>query len=210
VFLSDLKGGLVSMANLSRRQISAAAAGMMFGAVGSATAEPPQAEGKLAALVGFYETPPGGELVDRIRLAHDPYQFFTLFQLKLPSLRQGDIVHAHCQFEVTNNCFSPGPKEERVNVMVFHAMLIHSRATKLNDDPKPDWKIVMPCAYAGENVTPGMHHGFRTLVGTTRIEREGDAWLSVVIYAASDAAAKGSVLEIEKPYGGLSALVYRA
>ncbi len=197
------------MAKLSRRQASAAAAGVMIGAVGSATAEPPKPANRFAAVVGFYETSRGGELVNCIRLAHNPYHYSTLFILKLPSLRQGDIVQAHCQFEVTNECLSP--KKERVNVMVFHAMLIHSKEIILSDDPNlPDWKIVMPCVYAGENVTPDMHHGFRTLAGTTRIERGGDAWLSVLIYAASEAAAKSSELKIEKSYGGLSALVYRA
>lgn len=136
------------------------------------------------------------------------YLYSTLYSLHLPKLKAGDVVHAHAQFEVTND--SPFPV-----VMLAHAMLLHTRETIYDHSPvKPTDEVVAD--YSGENVTDGMHHGFRTIVGSFEAKRDGDAWLSTLIYAAHiNADHTKHVLRIEgnwpgqQPYGDMRAMVFR-
>ncbi len=156
-----------------------------------------------------YETTRGAEHIEDIKLFHSPYRYSTLYMLKVPELEADDIVTAHSQFEVTND-LGKEYGDPGFNVMVAHAMMIHSeRVIVSHDDTFPPGDFMMPCAPAGENVTPGMHHGFRTLVGSHRITNDGDAWISVVIYAASSKAKDGDSIRVMKRYGGLSATVMR-
>jgi hypothetical protein len=168
------------------------------GAVGLA-AQMPHAPSQQRPRVDHYTTAPGGELVTSIVLAHNPYRFTTLYSLKLPDLRRGDVVQAHCQFEVTNDL--------GFDVMLSHAMLTHRKETVVVHGDQPEGRLL--CEYAGENITPNMHHGFRTLMGSFSLEDDGDGWVSVLIYAASIAAKPGNKLSVEKNYGGLRAIVFR-
>lgn len=166
---------------------------------GDRAAEPVQTEGGQFPQVAHYTTASGSELVPALSLAHDPYRYTTLYSLKLPRLRKGDVVQVHCQFEVTNDI--------GFNVMLAHSMLFHRKETIVKHGGQPDGHLL--CEYAGENITPGMHHGFRTLMGSLVVPDDGDAWVSVVIYAASDAAKPGDKVSVEKGYGGLRAIVFR-
>jgi hypothetical protein len=109
------------------------------------------------------------------------------------------VVQAQAQFEVTNDL--------GVNVMLAHAMLLHGKETLVAHEDKPDGRPL--CEYAGENVTPGMHHGFRTLAGSIAVADDGDAWVSVVVYAASTGVPVGKRLAVQKNYGSLRAIVFR-
>ena len=148
----------------------------------------------------YFATPENAELVDSLENHYKPYQYSTLYSLYLPNLSGGEIVQAHCQFEVTNDL--------ETNVMLAHAMLLHRSETVIkNSEKKPSGSLL--CPYAGENVTPGMHHGFRTLVGSCQVEGAGDAWISVIAYCATNGTAKGRKVKVEKNYGGLSAIAFR-
>ena len=181
----------------SRRAVlTAAASGVVaLGAPGAARAADPPARPR----VDWYATTPGSELAAAIPLAHRPFKYTTLFSLKLPDLRRGDVVQAHSQFEVTNDL--------GVNVMLAHAMLLHDKETVVVHADKPAGRPL--CEYAGENVTQGMHHGFRTLVGSTAVADDGDAWVSVVVYAASTGVPIGRKVTVQKNYGSLRAIVFR-
>jgi hypothetical protein len=191
------------MRSLSRRTVimATASSAAVLGSAGAAglAAQMPHAPSQQRPRVDHYTTAPGGELVASIVLAHNPYRFTTLYSLKLPDLRRGDVVQAHCQFEVTNDL--------GFDVMLAHAMLIHRKETVVVHRDQPEGRLL--CEYAGENITPNMHHGFRTLMGSLSLEDDGDGWVSVLIYAASSAAKPGNTLSVEKNYGGLRAIVFR-
>ena len=188
------------MSHMSRRAaLAAAATGAGILGTAQAAGQPPR-RSYARPWVEHYTTPTGAELVPAIRLAANPYRYTTLYSLRLPDLSEGDVVQAHCQFEVTNDL--------GVRVMLAHAMLFHRRETIVTHGPPPSkgWVI---SEYAGENVTPAMHHGFRTLVGSLEVPVDGDGWLSVVIYGASLVGRRGGRLSVEKGYGGLRAIAFR-
>jgi hypothetical protein len=149
--------------------------------------------------VEHFSTSPGAELVSAIEVRPSFYRYATLYSLKVPVLRKGDVVQAHAQFEVTNNL--------GFNVMLGHAMLLHPEETIVVHGDMPGARIL--CEYAGENLTPDMHHGFRTLMGSFAATDDGDVWISVLIYAISSVAKPADRLTVEKAYGGLRVIVFR-
>ncbi len=150
--------------------------------------------------VNRYSTPAGGELIGDIPISGRSYRYNTLYALELIALRKGDVVQAHAQFEVSN--------PYNFTVMLAHAMLVHPRKTIVRNDPKQssDQRL---SEYAGENIMPEMRNGFRTLMGSFAVTEDGDAWISVVVYAAITWSLPGLKLIVNKGYGGLRAVVYR-
>jgi hypothetical protein len=184
------------MGRVSRRQalIGAGAAGLLAATPGRA-APPPG-----GPRVEHYATPPGSERVTAVRRVKGaPYKFTTVYVLQLPDLRAGDVVQAAAQLSVTNDL--------GFNVFVAHALLAHPKKTVVRHGAKPGGLIV--CEYAGENVTPDMHHGFRTLAGSFTAADPGDVWLSLLVYAAAESPKAGDDVRIEKGNGGLRAVVFR-
>jgi hypothetical protein len=145
---------------------------------------------------------PHSELIREIRVtASAPFQRFTLFSLAIPEVPAGSIVHAMSQFEVTNDC--------GVNVMLVQFMMVHDRDVRYRGEVETAGRLVHPARLAGENVTPGMHHGYRSLSGA--FESDGRAlWISVVAYAASKRISADQTIEVMGGYGGLSAIVHRS
>ncbi|HKB05388.1 MAG TPA: hypothetical protein VKD90_24400 [Gemmataceae bacterium] len=183
----------------SRRTLLTAAASGVVALGAARAARAADTPGTARPRVDWYATTPGSELAAALPLAHRPFKYTTLYSLKLPDLKRGDVVQAHSQFEVTNDL--------GVNVMLAHSMLLHVKETVVAHEDKPDGRVL--CEYAGENITPGMHHGFRTLTGSIAVPDDGDAWLSVVLYAASTGVPPGRRLTVQKNYGSLRAIVFR-
>lgn len=203
------------MAHPSRRRALA-----LFGAgAGSAALARPAsaADGKAARpQVEHFATPHAGELIDKVKLTDGKsWRYFSLYTLQLPALAPGDVFQVHAQFQIANNVKRPASPG---NVALTHFVILHPEEAKLADAEKwPDgFQVVPPCHPAGENITPGAHYGFRTLVGSmtvtekTKRAKDGTAWVSVVVYAASDGEGfAGESLDVQKGYGGLCALVFR-
>ena len=192
------------MGDVSRRSMlsaaSAASGAVALGALGVTAAAAAPTSDEQRPRVDHYATGPNAELVPTItRVQKTPYRFTTLYSLKLPDLKIGDVVQAHSQFEITDDL--------GFNVMIAHAMLVHDKETIAIHGQRPEGQVISE--YAGENVTPDMHHGFRTLAGSFAATSDGDAWLSVVIYSASDSPKPGDVIKVERGYGGLRAIVVR-
>lgn len=160
--------------------------------------QPPERPGRLR--IDHYSTPAGGELISELPITGFSYRYCTLYSLELIALRKGDVVQAHAQFDVSNPLEFP--------VMLAHAMLLHDKKTIVRDDPKQS-RDERLCEYAAENITPGMRNGFRSLMGSFAATEDGDAWVSVVVYAASTWSLPGLKLNVQKGYGGLRAVVYR-
>jgi len=150
----------------------------------------------------------------RVNNGKPDYLYSTLYSIKLPELKVGDVVQAHAQFEATNDAYRDRDAP-LTTVMFAHAMLLHDKETIYDhSEAKPTDPVV--CDYSGENITKDMHHGFRTLVGSFQAERAGDAWLSVIVYAAHvKADPKKNMLRIEgnwpkqSTHGDLRAIVFR-
>ena len=167
------------------------------------------------------------------KLKKDPLIFYPLFILSIDKVQQGDIVQAHCQFQVTLHTHH---KPSCITTALGHAMSISvdkvTRQEYSNFPPNSQW--LEPARKAGENVIGDVHHGFRSLVGSITIDNkisdhfkdkiEGPVWITVWIWAVSGAAEfKVSKLFIgnshhddntdtwsgTRGYGGLSALVFR-
>src|SRR4051794_32905158 len=110
------------MGNISRRNLltaaTAASGTVALGVLGVAAAAQAPTTAQQRPRVDHYTTGPNAELVPAItRVTRVPYKFTTLYSLKLPDLKAGDVVQAHGQFEVTNDL--------GFNVMIAHAMLVH-------------------------------------------------------------------------------------
>lgn len=150
--------------------------------------------------IDHYSTSAGAELIGEIPISGFAYRYSTLYMLELIALRKGDVVQAHAQFQVGNPLGFP--------VMLAHAMLLHPRKTIVRDDPKQS-RDERLCEFAAENVTPGMHSGFRSIMGSFAAKEDGDVWVSVVVYAAISWSVPGLKLTVQKGYGGLRAVVYR-
>ena len=94
------------------------------------------------------------------------------------------------------------------NNLGFNVMLAHFLSVNGTDDH------IAPAYPAGENVTPGMHHGYRSVQGSLEVTQEllhrlgGSTTVPVELYAyaASDVAAAGDTIVVERGYGGLTAL----
>lgn len=150
--------------------------------------------------IDHYWTPSSGELIGDLSISGQAYRYSTLYALELPALRKGDVVQAHAQFQINN--------PHTFSVMLSHTMLLHPRKTIVRDDPKQS-RDERLCEYAGENVTPKMRNGFRSLMGSFAAAEDGDSWISVVVYAATWWTIPGLKMTVQKGYGGLRAIVYR-
>jgi|GEM_PF-2216100 len=148
-----------------------------------------------------FELPLNSELFEDIRIVPGhPYLYYTLYALPLPGLLKGDMVQVSGQCAATNNY----PK----NVMFAHAVVMRPALAVDNPQLGRPLGVVLPCDYAGENITPGNHHTVRSFSGIKVVQHDGDWWLSLIVYAASSAAKKGWTLKMDKG-GSLCALVFR-
>ena len=139
------------------------------------------------------------ELVPNIVLTTgQPYRYVGVYKLDMPLLKAGDVVAINSQFEGTNDL--------GYNVMVAHAIVVADTASPVLA-PKPQGIIVSE--YAGENIVPAEHHGFRTICGSFAVPKDGDYFATLYVYAASTAATPGARLTINQGYGHLSAIVHR-
>jgi hypothetical protein len=188
---------------VSRRRAVTVGVGAAL-AIGLSRPSPGRAQGQRDGppqfRVDHYATPAGAELIATLPLTGLEYRYSTLYSLKVPALRQGDVVQAHAQFQVSNGL--------GFSVMLAHAMVLHPRRTIVQHDPKQS-KDQRLCEYAGQNITPEMEHGFRSLMGSFAADEDGDAWVSVIVYAATMIPRPGQKLAVKKGYGGLRAIVYR-
>ncbi len=148
-----------------------------------------------------FTLPLNSELFPNIKISPaSPYLYYTLYELHLPGLQQGDIVQASGQCAATNNY--------NKNVMFAHALVLRPAAVTINPQGTRPTGLVLPCDYAGENITPGNHHTVRSFSGVKVIDAAGDWWLSLIGYAASSAASADWKLKIDKG-GSLCAVVLR-
>ena len=118
-------------------------------------------------------------------------------------MQAGDVVDVTGQFEVTNNL--------GFNVMLAHFLTINGS--------HHDGNFIAPAYPAGENVTPGMHHGYRSVQGSFEVTDEllrrldGSHTIPVELYAyaaSDDSSGPSQTIVVEHGYGGLVAIVYSA
>lgn len=159
-----------------------------------------------------FELPRGSELYRRVWITPGDldYHRYSIFSLKIPDVTQGDIVHATTQFEVRN------PYD--FVVMVGHAMVISDFPNIFNRDSRElpgNVSFVHPCKTAGVNIEPEMRNYFFSFAGNHTVTWKGNAWIDVLVYAASNLALKTELNQLEyraevvQGDGGLSCIHYR-
>jgi hypothetical protein len=140
------------------------------------------------------------------------YRMYTVYSLKLSKLKRGDIIQCHAQLEVA----MPHKLIERsINIMVGYTLMIHDKKTILHgyntnlDDLGEQGEFLYPCHRGTQDMSHNVPIVFTTLVGSTKIKKDGDIWVSVISYSASSRQEKGDIVNVDKSYGGLAAIVNR-
>jgi len=146
------------------------------------------------------------ELVDKLPM-EKPYRRYTIYLLKIPNLKVGDIVTCQSQVEVTN--------DNRIEAMFSHALMVHNTKIVLKgeyDWPRDSdsywWNWVRPAIPAGQNITRKTHHGVRNLCGSFEVKVDGKHFVSMVGYAAKGLIAD-DFIKVEYHQGGISAIVFK-
>lgn len=167
-----------------------------------------QADGSVA----WATPPPSGTRVDHWvtgntselvgSLPMNPSQFQVAYSLPCPDIRDGDVVVALAEFEVTNP-YGRDPWDSTWNAMVTGWVI-------LGDSPSSTTGIEVT-ENNGFNIDPNMHHGVLTKVGSVRPKGTdlGDKYVNVVLRAASSRAEPGDALILDQDYGRLTVLRFR-
>ena len=138
-----------------------------------------------------------------------PYQIYTIYSLKIPKLRRGDIIQCHAQLEVVM------PKKlikRSINIMVGYTMIIHDKKIILHGETvnlTDLGEFLYPCFPATQDMSHNIPIVFATLIGSKQVKKDGDLWISLVSYSASSKSKSGDNVNVSKNYGGLVALVNR-
>jgi len=147
-----------------------------------------------------FATRRGAEEVETLVVPRSPpYTFQRVYRLDVPDVAVGDVVDVTAQFEVTNN-------------LGFNVMLAHF----LSVNGTHDADMIAPAFAAGENVSPAMHHGYRSVKGSfemtedlhRRLNGSSTVPVSLYAYAASDASNGHQTIIVERGYGGLTAIAF--
>lgn len=133
------------------------------------------------------------ELVDTLPM--NPSAFQVVYSLPVADIRDGDVIVALAEAEATN--------PHSYNAFVSGWLL-------LTDDPGAVNGIEIS-ENSGFNITPQMHHGIVTKVGSVRPVGTdlGDRHVNVVMRAAASQAQEGDTLLVEQDYGRLTVLRWR-
>lgn len=132
-----------------------------------------------------------------IASTHD-YKPKVLYSLKLPEIKVGDIISITSEYEVTS--------EKKYEVMIASTVSLGSSF----DDVRGKWID----EGHGYNITLKMHHGDAFHVRQYKFIEDvpEGAYLNTVVWSAS-ALARGDrnpYIQVEKGYGHLDALIFRA
>ncbi len=145
-------------------------------------------------LIRHWNTGNGSELVTSLPITTgQPYSFRVVFSQAVTDLRAGDILQILSEFEATN--------DEGYNCMIGCYVILATSAAATSGTEITE--------ASGYNITPAMHHGMMTKVGTLIVpDSLAEGYVNVVAYAASTAAGTGDVLTVEQDYGRLSVLAF--
>jgi len=126
----------------------------------------------------------------------------TLYILEVQA-EEDQVVLVHAQYECTN--------ENDNNVMLCQYLAWSTENTIHREVANLQWthgSYIIPSVPAGENLTPGMHHGYRALSGSFVAPHTGTFYISLIIYAASSASQGWRLHCHPEGYGGLVAIVF--
>lgn len=148
----------------------------------------------LKCLNKHYNTGNNSELITKLPLTSGKiYQKKVIFSQKIDHLSEDDIIEVLAEFEATNNL--------GYNVMIASGIIITNNPENVTG--------IEICENNGFNITPSMHHATTNKVGTYKCTKNYyDAYINVIVYAASTKAKENDVLEINKDYGRLSVLIF--
>lgn len=142
--------------------------------------------------VRAYQTLAGGERVAILPLA-SPDSMLVVYSIRVDSLRAGDLLEAHGDIEVTNDCGF------NIAIGTFMILAPDPATTVRSSD-------AMVAYAAGFNVTPNMHHGLASRSGAHVIARDiATTRVNFVAYAQSTGRGCPG-LRVERGYGQLVVL----
>lgn len=116
----------------------------------------------------------------------------VLYSVKVPEIKQGDVLQVTSEFEITNDF--------TYNVMIGAKIILADSSKNTNG--------ALIDQANGFNVTPNMHHGVVSKSRTWKAESTyNDKYVNVVIWSLSVNAFSNDKLKIEKGYGHLDVLI---
>jgi hypothetical protein len=110
------------------------------------------------------------------------------------AVRTDDVLLAMAEFQVTNQIDK--------NVFVASQLVLSDHPNDVTGQP------ITPAN--GQNVTPDMHHGQQTKVGSVAadIEAAGVRYVNLVVWAAMTTAQPGDRIRIDQGYGRLTVMLW--
>ena len=142
--------------------------------------------------VQLFQSAKGDERVRTLKVpTGPPFDHQLVDRVELRGVRPGDVAQVTAQLEVTNGL--------GFNVMVAHFLTRNGTAP------------IAPAYPAGENVSPNMHHTFRTVGGAFVVPndvQDNTTTVELWAYAASDVARAGDTVAVNRGYGGVTVIVH--
>ena len=131
-----------------------------------------------------------------------PPTFHVLYSQKLRDLKEREVLLVLSEWEATND-EAAKHNDPLYNVQMASYITLGDSPT---DTTRSESREITEAN--GYNITPGMHHGVGTKVGTFVVPAAltGTKYVNVVVYAASSRASPGDTLTIMQEYGRLSVL----
>lgn len=144
----------------------------------------------------LYRTRPGGERVDTLPIIKGD-RFFAVHSVKTGPIATGDVLQVTADMEVTNDC--------GYNVGLGSFMVL--APTDSGVTRSPETTIAFAAVF---NVTPDMHHGLVTRVGTLVASQDypTGAYVNFVAYAQSSLLTCAG-LHVERGYGQMFVTHFR-
>ena len=116
----------------------------------------------------------------------------VLYSVKIPEIKQGDVLKVSTEFEATN--------DNAFNVMIGAKIIL------ADSNKKTKGELIDQAN--GFNVTQNMHHGVVSKSRTWKAESTyNDKYVNVVIWSLSVNAFPNDRLKIEKGYGHLDVFI---
>jgi len=143
--------------------------------------------------IRHWNTGHGSELVSTLPVTSTTYDFMVVYSQEIANIRPGDVIQVMSEFESTN------PYDHVVMLgcrIVLGASSTDTGGTNITEDNV-------------FNISPAMHHGTFTKVGTYVLDEAApSAFVNVVAYARYKYAEPGDALTVEPGYGRLSVILF--
>lgn len=143
-------------------------------------------------IIGCYDSGNFAEMQTGLPIPVSPGTALPIMQIPV-DVEAGDVLQVMAEFEVTN--------PYSYNAMISSILVLTTSPNAVSGSEISEMNAF--------NVTPGMHHGVITKVGSIECPEAGLKWVTLAALSAASGAGSGDALVVEQDYGRLSVLHLR-